>query len=85
VDVSIQGIAFDHYVVLPQATYRDGDVVWAIESDSLLRIVPAEFIQEVDGHVYLTADLAGGTRVVISPLAVVTDSMTIRVAEDPSS
>jgi len=85
VDVSIQGIALDHYVVLPQATYRDGDVVWAIESDSLLRIVPAEFIQEVDGHVYLTADLSGGTRVVISPLAVVTDSMTIRVAEDPSS
>jgi len=85
VDVSIRGVTLDHYVVLPQATYRDGDVVWAIESDSLLRIVPAEFIQEVDGQVYLAADLAGGTRVVISPLAVVTDSMTIRVAEDPSS
>jgi RND family efflux transporter MFP subunit len=85
VDVSIRGVALDHYVVLPQATYRDGDVVWAIESDSLLRIVPAEFIQEVDGQVYLAADLAGGTRVVISPLAVVTDSMTIRLAEDPSS
>jgi RND family efflux transporter MFP subunit len=84
-DVSIQGVALDHYIVLPQATYRDGDVVWTIESDSLLRIVPAEFIQEVDGQVYLAADLADGTRVVISPLAVVTDSMTIRVAEDPSS
>ena len=50
----------------------------------MLRIVPAEFIQEVDGHVYLAADLTGGTRVVISPLAVVTDGMTIRVAEDTS-
>ena len=85
VDVGIQGVALDHYIVLPQATFRDGDVVWTIESDSLLRIVPAEFIQEVDGQVYLVADLADGALVVISPLAVVTDSMTIRVAEDPSS
>ena len=85
VDVSIQGVALDHYIVLPQAAYRDGNVVWTIESDSLLRIVPAEFIQEVDGQVYLTADLVDGALVVISPLTVVTDSMTIRVAEDPSS
>lgn len=85
VDVSIQGVSLDHYIVLPQATYRDGDVLWTIESDTLLRIVPAEFIQEVDGQVYLLAGLADGALVVISPLAVVTDSMTIRVAEDPSS
>ncbi len=84
VDVNIQGVALDHYVVLPQATFREGAVLWTVESDSMLRIVPAEFIQEVDGHVYLAADLAGGTRVVISPLAVVTDGMTIRVVEDPS-
>lgn len=85
VDVGIQGVLLDHYIVLPQAAYRDGDVVWAVESDSLLRLVPAEFIHEVDGQVYLTADLEDRARVVVSPLAVVTDSMSIRVAEDSSS
>lgn len=85
VDVSIQGVNLPHYVVAPRAAFRDGDRLWLVEADSLLRILPAEFIQEVGDSVFLGADVEPGDRVIVSPLDVVTDGMRIRVAEDPSS
>ena len=85
VDVSIEGANLEHYVVVPRAAFRDGDVVWLLEADSLLSIEPAEFIQEVGDSVFLGADVQPGDRVIVSPLEVVTDGMRIRVAEDPSS
>jgi RND family efflux transporter MFP subunit len=85
VGVGIRGARIDQYVVVPRAAYRDGQVIWVVESDSILRVTPAEFIQEIDGLVYLLVDVPAGTRVVTSPLEVVTDSMAVRVTVDPSS
>lgn len=85
VGIGIQGMNLDHYLVVPRAAYRDGNVIWVVESDSVLRITSAEFIQEVDGLVYLSADVDPGRPVVVSTLEVVTDSMIVRAAKGPSS
>ena len=85
VGVEIEGEELEHYIVVPQAAFRDGDHVWLVESDSLLRMIPAVFIQEAGDAVYLEADVAPGDRVIVSPLEVVTDGMLVRVSEDPSS
>jgi RND family efflux transporter MFP subunit len=82
VDVSIEGVELDHYVVVPRGAFRDGDVIWLAEADSVLRVTPAELIQEAGESVFLEADVTPGDRVIISPLDVVTDGMGIRVAED---
>ena len=63
----------------------DGEVIWVVQSDTMLRVTPAEFIQEIDGLVYLLVEVPAGTRVVISSLEVVTDSMAVRVTADPAS
>jgi len=84
-DVEIEGAALDHYVVVPRAAFRDGDLLWLVEADSILRVRRAEFIQEIGDSVFLGADVELGDRVIVSPLEVVTDGMRVRVAEDPSS
>jgi len=85
VDVQIEGAALDHYVVVPRAAFRDGDLLWLLEADSILRVMPAALIQETGDSVFLGADVRVGDRVIVSPLEVVTDGMRVRVAEDPSS
>ncbi len=85
VDVEIQGAELDHYVVIPRAAFRDGDVVWTVEADSVLRVIPAALIQEVGGSVHVAAEVEPRARIIVSPLDVVTDGMGVRVAEDPSS
>lgn len=85
VDVEIEGAAQEHYVVVPRAAFRDGALLWLLEADSILRITPAVFIQEVGDSVFLGADVGVGDRVIVSPIEVVTDGMRVRVAQDPSS
>ena len=85
VDVDIEGVALEHYVVLPRAAFRDGDVLWQVEGDSLLRLTPATLIQEVGDSVFLETNVESGDRVIVSPLSVVTDGMGVRVAENQGS
>ena len=81
--VHIRGPTLDRYVVVPRAALRDGPVVWTVHQDSLLRIEPVEVIQEIEGEAYLLAELEDGTPVVVSPLAAVTDGMTVRLVAPP--
>lgn len=85
VEVEIEGALLDHYVVVPRAAFRDGDQLWLLEADSILRVTDAVFIQETGDSVFLGADVEVGDQVIVSPLEVVTDRMRVRVAEDPSS
>lgn len=85
VKVEIRGAEFDHYVVVPRSAYRDGDVLWIVEADSVLRVTPATFIQEDGGSVYLEADVTPRDQVIVSPINVVTDGMAVRVVEENGS
>lgn len=74
----IEGIVLDEYFLVPSSALRDGDVVWALESDSLLVMKPMGVIQEVEEDVYVTGDLVDGEAVITSGLPFVTDGMTVR-------
>lgn len=76
--VDIEGTRYDRYVIVPSSALRDGDVVWVLESDTLLVMTPIELIQEVEDRAYVLGDLEDGSPVVVSGLPFVTDRMTVR-------
>jgi hypothetical protein len=78
--VDIQGASREAYVVLPRMAFRDGEEVYVVEQDTLLVVRPAVILQEIGGDVFVSADIAGGEPVVVSPMDIVTDSMTVQVA-----
>ncbi|NNK47934.1 MAG: efflux RND transporter periplasmic adaptor subunit [Gemmatimonadetes bacterium] len=79
--VDIQGAAREAYVVLPRMALRDGDVVYVVEQDTLLVLRPAELLQAIGAEVFVSADIAPGEPVVVSPMNIVTDSMAVEVAD----
>lgn len=78
--VDIQGQARDAYAVLPRPALRDGEAVFVVAQDTLLLVRPAAVLQEIGGEVFVAADLEPGDRVVVSPMDIVTDSMTVEIA-----
>ena len=78
--VDIQGEARDAFAVLPRMALRDGDAVYVVEQDTLLVVRPATLLQEIGGDVFVAADIDPGEQVVVSPMDIVTDSMTVQVA-----
>lgn len=79
--VDIRGTSHDAFAVLPQSALRDGDALFVVVQDTMLVIRPAEVLQDIEGEVVVRAELAAGDRVVISPVDVVTDSMTVEIAD----
>ena len=80
--VDIQGRHVDRFIVLPRIALRDGEALYVVEQDTLLSIRPVILLQEVDADVLLTGEVRGGEPVVVSPMDIVTDGMTVRVADD---
>lgn len=78
--VDIQGASRDAYAVLPRVALRDGAAVYVVEQDTLLLVRPAALLQEIGGDVLVAADIEPGDEVVVSPMDIVTDSMTVQVA-----
>ena len=78
--VDIQGVAREAYAVLPRMALRDGEAVYVVEHDTLLVVRPAVVLQEIGGDVFVSADIAAGEPVVVSPMNIVTDSMVVQVA-----
>ena len=82
--VDIQGVAREAYAVLPRMALRDGEAVYVVEKDTLLVVRPAVVLQEIGGDVFVSADIAAGEPVVVSPMNIVTDSMVVQVANGGS-
>ena len=82
--VDIQGVAREAYAVLPRMALRDGEAVYVVEHDTLLVVRPAVVLQEIGGDVFVSADIAAGEPVVVSPMSIVTDSMVVEVANGGS-
>ncbi|MFQ5569744.1 MAG: efflux RND transporter periplasmic adaptor subunit [Rhodothermales bacterium] len=78
VEVELQGMVLDRYFALPREALREDDTVWVVAQDTL-RIRPVEVVQEVGETVYVTDGIGAGDHVVTSPLAVMTDGMSVRV------
>jgi len=78
--VDIQGESREAFAVLPRLALRDGDAIYVVEQDTLLVIRPAVLLQEIGGEVYVGADVEPGDPIVVNPMDIVTDSMTVEVA-----
>jgi RND family efflux transporter MFP subunit len=78
--VDIQGESMEAYAVLPRTALRDGEAAYVVERDTLLVVRPVTVLQEIGGEVFVSGDIAPGDAVVVSPMDIVTDSMTVQVA-----
>lgn len=81
VDVAIAGRTVDGVRVLPRAALRQGDRVWAVGRDGVLRIRPAQVVRALENEVLSYIDLAPEERIVVSQLSGVTDGMQVRLAD----
>lgn len=68
VNANIQGKAFDDIVVLPRHILRAGNLAWVIGPDNILRARKVESLRAGDNFVYITAGLAEGELVSLTPL-----------------
>ncbi|NRA07939.1 MAG: efflux RND transporter periplasmic adaptor subunit [Myxococcales bacterium] len=84
VDVEIEGRQVERAVVLPRLALREGNHVYVVDDDDRLRIRAVEVLREDRDEVVITAGLAAGERVTLSPLRGAVDGMVVRVAEEPA-
>lgn len=81
VQVTLDGVAPARYVVVPRAALRPDGALWVVR-DSVLQIVPAAVVQQVDDDVYVLADaVEAGAPVVVTDLRVATDGMRVRLPD----
>ncbi len=79
-EVDLQAMAMDRYVVLPREALREGNTVWIVEQGTL-RVREIEVVQEVDEEIYVTNGITENDRVITSTLTVMTEGMSVRVAD----
>ena len=79
VDVAIQGRPVDGVRVLPRAALRQGNKVWAVAPEGILRERDARVLRAMKEEVLVEVDMAAGERVVVSQLSGVTNGMKVRL------
>jgi multidrug efflux pump subunit AcrA (membrane-fusion protein) len=84
VEAEIEGRTVSEVAVLPRSAVRGEDQVLIVSDDERLHFRTVEILRRARDEVIVTAGLSDGERVCISPLAVVTDGMRVRTAEDAS-
>lgn len=80
VSVDIEGRSLDGTVEIPREALRDGDTVWVME-EGTLSIRETEVLAEAENRVFLTSGVSSGESVIVSSLSVVTQGMSVRVAQ----
>lgn len=80
VDVAIAGRTVDGVRVLPRAALRQGDRVWVVGRDGVLRIRRAQVVRALENEVLSYIDLEPQERIIVSQLSGVTDGMQVRLA-----
>lgn len=85
VQAEIAGRTLPGAVVLPRAALRGRAEVLVVDAENRLRIRPVAVLRSADDEVVISAGLAPGERVALSPLEVVVDGMRVRVAPAEAS
>ena len=80
VDVAIAGRTVAGVRVLPRTALRQGDRVWAVGRDGVLRIRRAQVVRALENEVLSYIDLEPQERIIVSQLSGVTDGMQVRLA-----
>ena len=87
VRADIVGGAIEAHYAIPRGALRDGPAVWAVTDDHTLVTRPVRVIQEIQDTVFIRADMASASRIVMSALPVMTEGMKVRFegSDDASS
>ena len=85
VDAEIHGRLVEDLVVLPRSALRENNQVLVADSDNRLLFRPVTVLRIVGEQAYISAGLAEGERVVISPINNALEGMTVRTDTDTSA
>ena len=83
VRVAIDGRELEGVVALPRESLRENKTVWVVDGGKL-RIRPVQIIRSEREHIYITGGVEPGEAVVVTPLDVAIDGMSVRIAQAPS-
>lgn len=78
VEADIHGIVLEDVLVLPRTALRDDGQIFVLDEDDRLRFVSAVIVRAERENVVVRAEIETGTRVVVSPLEIVTNGMQVR-------
>ncbi|MEP1472296.1 MAG: efflux RND transporter periplasmic adaptor subunit [Halieaceae bacterium] len=81
VDAEIHGRLARDLAVLPRSSIRQGNKVLLVDADNRLRFHPVTVLRTVGELAYVSAGLAGGDRVCVSPLENALEGMSVRTAD----
>ena len=77
--IGIEGMVLPGHFVIPVSALRQNNTVWIARSEGTLEVTPVEFVrQEGDMTVLMAPDLAEGSSIIISDIALMTDGMRIQ-------
>lgn len=78
VDAEIHGRLGRSLALLPRAALRENDQVLVVDGDDRLHFRPVTVLRMVGEQAYISAGLAAGERVVISPMNTAVEGMAVR-------
>ena len=81
----IQGTVADNVTLIPRSYLRDGDVVWMMDREKKLKILPAKVLQGYADDVLVRIDGADGMELVITDLVAAVDGMQLRLVGDSAT
>jgi RND family efflux transporter MFP subunit len=81
VTAEIEGRSVSDVFVLPVMALRDGDRVFIRDEEARLRVREVSVIRRNRGHVVIDGGLEAGDHVIISPLRIYTEGMSLRMLE----
>lgn len=81
VEVVLFGEILSDTFVIPRSALRENSSVWAMDSDSKLRIRPVQTVRFEQDNVLISKGLEAGDRLVVTNLVGAADGMLLRVEE----
>lgn len=84
VRVSIAGESVEDATLLPRKFLRDGNVVWTIDADGKLHLLPVEILQSYVDEVLTRIEGEPQLEVVTTDLSAAVEGMQLRRASDPT-
>ena len=82
VHAEIEGRQVEDVAVLPRAALRTGGLMWVVDADSRLRYRDVVVLRATESEAIVSEGLRDGELVVLSPLDVTTDGMTVRISDE---
>jgi len=85
VTAEIEGRSVSDVFVLPVMALRDGDRVFILDEEDRLRVREVSVLRRDRGHVVIDGGLEAGDHVVVSPLRIYSEGMSLRTLEAEGS